>query len=149
MTQMGAPAEEQLNNSIQALEYNISNAIRKLTIKIKPKVAFIQGHGELDKYHTADAMLGLEEYYDVDRVKINGNINSLRIVFDTANGTIVNRYKAIIIAKPDSAFSEKDKFIIDQHIMHGGKVLWLIDPVFASQDSLQSYISHLWNKQSC
>ena len=137
MTQMGAPAEEQLNNSIQALEYNISNTIRKLTVRNKPKVAFIQGHGELGEYQTADAMIGLEEFYDVDRVKINGRINSLRTVLDTVKGAIVNKYMAIIIAKPDSAFSEKDKFIIDQHVMHGGKILWLIDPVFASQDSLQ------------
>ena len=47
MSQLGAPAEEQLNNSIQALEYNLSNTIRKLTINIKPKIAFIEGHGEL------------------------------------------------------------------------------------------------------
>ena len=144
---MGSPAEEQLNNSIQALEYNISNAIRRLTIKIKPKVAFIQGQGELDKYQTADAMLGLEEYYDVDRVKINANINSLRIVFDTANGTIVNRYKAIIIAKPDSAFTEKDKFIIDQHIMHGGEVIMADRPCICQPGQPSDFFSHLWNKQ--
>ncbi len=42
------------------------------------------------------------------------------------------------LPKPDSAFSEKDKFIIDQFIMRGGKVLWLISPVFASMDSLQN-----------
>ena len=137
MTQMGAGAEAQLNNSIQALEYNISNTIRKLTVKMKPQVAFISGHGELDKFHIADAVLGLQEYYDVQRLKINGQINSLRVVLDSAKGFVANRYQAIIIAKPDSAFSEKDKFIIDQYIMHGGKVLWLIDPVYASQDSLQ------------
>ena len=44
---------------------------------------------------------------------------------------------AIIIAKPDSAFSSKDKFIIDQYIMYGGKVMWLIDPVLTSMDSIQ------------
>jgi ABC-2 type transport system permease protein len=53
----------------------------------------------------------------------------------------VNKYKAIIIAKPLLPFDEKDKFLIDQFIMRGGKVLWLLDPVFASQDSLGKYNS--------
>lgn len=138
MSQYGSTPETQLNNSIQALEYNISNTIRKLTVKIKPSIAFITGNGELNKYQIADAFMSLQEYYDVEMGKINGRINSLRIVLDTAQGKFANRYKAIIIAKPDSTFSEKDKFIIDQYIMNGGKVLWLIDPVFASQDSLQN-----------
>jgi ABC-2 type transport system permease protein len=50
----------------------------------------------------------------------------------------VPRYSAIIIAKPDSVFSEKDKFLIDQYVMRGGKVLWLIDRVAASMDSLSA-----------
>ncbi len=137
MTQMGAPAEEQLNNSIRALEYNLSNTIRKLTVVVKPKVAFIEGQGELNDYETADIANSLSEYYNVERIKINGNISSLRQHVDTNSGKVLNKYEAIIIAKPDSAFDEKDKFLIDQYVMNGGKILWLVDPVFASQDSLQ------------
>ena len=48
------------------------------------------------------------------------------------------KYNAIIIAKPSHKFSEKDKFIIDQYIMYGGRVVWLIDPIAASMDSLQT-----------
>ena len=140
-SQVGVPAEEVLNNSIQALEYNIASAIKKLTVKEKPSVAFIEGHGELDPLRVADIAWALSEYYNVARVRIDGKINSLtkreQKKEDTTKTIIANKYKAIIIAKPDSAFSEKDKFIIDQFIMHGGKVLWLIDPVFASMDSLQ------------
>jgi ABC-2 type transport system permease protein len=138
MSQMGAPAEEQLNNSIQSLEYNIANSIRKLSVSFKPKIAFIRGQGELDKFLTADAAFSLSEFYDVEHVRLNGKINSLRFSTDSASGKIINKYNVIIIAKPDSAFDEKDKFIIDQYIMNGGKVFWLIDPVFASQDSLQA-----------
>lgn len=113
-----------LNNSIGSLEYDIDNAIHKLSIAIKPKVAFIDGQGELDSLRTASATKALQEYYDVRRVTINQKLDAL------------NDYSAIIIAKPDSAFNEKDKFIIDQFIMNGGKVLWLIDPVFTPLDSL-------------
>lgn len=115
-----------LNNSIGELEYDIDNAIHKLSIAMKPKVAFIQGQGELDTLHTASAAALLQEYYDVRRVTINQKLNAL------------NSYSAIIIAKPDSAFNEKDKFIIDQFIMNGGKVLWLIDPVYTPMDSMAS-----------
>jgi ABC-2 type transport system permease protein len=139
-SQMGVPPEQVLNNSVQQLEYNISSVIRKLSVPVKPKLAFIIGHGELNEYETADIRQALGEYYTVDRVKINGNINSLtkRVVQDSLHVNIRNKYKAIIIAKPDSAYNEKDKFIIDQFIMRGGKVLWLIDPVSATMDSLQN-----------
>ena len=140
MDQMGIESENVINNSIQSLEYNLSNVIRKLKIQIKPKIAFIEGHGELNKLQTYDITKSLSEYYDVERVKISEQVNALteRIISDTSETKIYNKYKAIIIAKPDSALSEKDKFIIDQYIMYGGKVLWLIDPVFASMDSLNN-----------
>jgi ABC-2 type transport system permease protein len=138
-SQMGVPPEEVLNNSIQNLEFNLANTIRKLSIARKPKIAFIEGHGELSRLETADAASALNEYYSIERIKINSQLNSLteRSVVDSTNTKIRNKFDAIIIAKPDSAFDEKDKFIIDQYIMRGGKVLWLIDPVFASMDSIQ------------
>ncbi len=75
----------------------------------------------------------------VERVTIGEKLNSLteRSQEDTIKARVRNKYEAIIIAKPLKPFSEKDKFIIDQFIMRGGKVLWLVDPVFASMDSLQ------------
>jgi len=125
MSQMGIAPEAVLNSSVQSLEYNLANVIRKLTTIAKPKIGFIEGHGELGRYETADIGSELSEYYAVDRLKINHKLKALK------------GYKMIIIAKPDSAFDSKDKFIIDQFIMKGGKVLWLVDPVFASMDSLQ------------
>ncbi|MEI8204648.1 MAG: gliding motility-associated ABC transporter substrate-binding protein GldG [Bacteroidota bacterium] len=138
VTQLGLAAEAQLNNSIQALEYNLVSAIRKVTIKEKPKIAFIEGQGELKRIYLADITQSLSEYYDVERVTIDGKINSLtNHIADSTENLIKNKYKAIIIAKPDSVFNEKDKFIIDQYVMHGGKILWMIDRTFASMDSLQ------------
>ncbi len=135
----GAPPEEILNNSIQNLEFGLADAIRKLVDDFRSKIAFIEGHGELTKNETADAYLGLSEYYSIHRVRLDGKLNSLseRIQLDSVTTKIKNKYEAVIIAKPDSVFSEKDKFIIDQFVMRGGKILWLVDPVFASMDSLQ------------
>ncbi|MEI7596881.1 MAG: gliding motility-associated ABC transporter substrate-binding protein GldG [Bacteroidota bacterium] len=125
-TKTGASPEEQLNNSIQSLEYELSNAIRKLSIPMKKKVGFLYGHGELDEYETGDITAALKEYYAVERVKINEKISSLI------------EYDALIIASPDSMFSDKDKYVIDQFIMKGGKVLWFIDQVYADLDSLRA-----------
>lgn len=141
-TQLGESPETVLNNSIQALEYNISDIIKKLSVENKPKLAFITGHGEADEHKTADISKTLKEYYSVERINIDGQINSLTIreknKVDTTKTMIYNKFKAIIIAKPDSAFSEKDKFIIDQYVMRGGKILWLVDPVLTNMDSLQT-----------
>ncbi len=139
-TQMGVPPEAVLNNSIQSLEFNIASIIRKLTITNKSKIAFIKGHGELDKYETADINSALSKDFVVERIELNGQLKSLteRSSIDSVNTMIKNKFDAIIIAKPQKPFSDKDKFIIDQFVMRGGKVLWLIDPVFASMDSIQN-----------
>lgn len=125
-SRVGAQPEEMLNTSIQQLEYELANSIRKLGKNIKQKIAFIEGHGELDEFHVKDITTSLGEYYDVERIRINGQINALK------------GFTGIVIAKPDSFFSEKDKYIIDQFLMGGGKMLCFIDGVQASMDSLQT-----------
>lgn len=139
--QINVPPEAVLNNSIQNLEFKFTNAIRKISKKKKPSIAFIQGHGELDKEETFDIANTLTDDYTVDRVIINEQLNALvnRSLVDSISNEykVSPKYSAIIIAKPDSFFSGKDKFIIDQYIMYGGRVLWLIDPVSASMDSIQ------------
>lgn len=125
--QVGVASDMQLNNSIQSLEYELSTTIRKLTMTMKSKIAFTEGHGELDSVDVADIATSLRDYYSVGRFKLDGRIRNIERI---------NQLKAIIIAKPDSVFSEQVKFIIDQYIMQGGKVLWLVDGVYASMDSL-------------
>jgi len=132
-----ASEADMLERSINDLEYNFANAINKLQSKIKPKIAFIEGHGELDSLQTKDITLALQEYYTVDRIVLDSNLVSL--VYRSEKGDSVKftpRYKAIIIAKPEQPFAEKDKFVIDQYVMRGGKVLWSLDRVAASMDSL-------------
>ena len=139
-SQIGVPPEEVLNNSIQALEFRLASTIRNLTMISKPTVAFIRGHGELENKYIYDIGQALSKQYTVGVISIGEQLNSLtkRDSISEDKTRIINKYDAIVIAKPDSAFSEKDKFIIDQYIMRGGKVLWLIDPVFASMDSLET-----------
>ncbi len=123
-TQMSVSSEAQLNNSIQALEYEFASCIRNLSTQSRPKIAIIEKQRVADTLSMADIKFSLEEFYDVKRIAINEQLNALK------------GFKAIIIARPDTAFSEKDKFIIDQFIMNGGKVLWCIDPLETRLDSL-------------
>lgn len=124
-SQTGATEQQMITNSIQQLEYEFMSAIDKITSTYKKKVAFIEGNGELSALETADSKRALEEFYEVSRIKIDQNLDALE------------GQDAIIIARPDSAYDERDKFIIDQFIMNGGKVIWFIDPVFARMDSLR------------
>lgn len=143
MNQMGQDPQKVLNNSIQGLEYNLGNAIDKLINTTKPRVAIVEGQGELGRLETLDLEETLSEYYNVERIVINSQINSLtiRLKTDSSGSPLVNKYKALIIAGPERRFDDKDKFLIDQFIMRGGRVLWMIDPVFAKMDSLQQYAS--------
>ncbi|MFT6167429.1 MAG: ABC-2 type transport system permease protein [Vicingaceae bacterium] len=141
-SQFGGQPELILNQSIESLEYELAFGIKKASTPVVQSIAFVEGHGELNKYETADIMGSLREYYNVERIAINGNVNSLqeRIYTnkDSTNAIVQKRFDAIVIAAPDSSFNEKDKFIIDQYLMYGGKVIWLIDQVFADMDSLNS-----------
>ncbi len=146
-TQVGKSSQEALNNSAQNLEYKFISAIKDLSQRNRPKIAFIEGHGELTEKEVYDITQSLSKKYVVDRVAINEQITALNKRTERSDSSIFisSRYDAIVIAKPTKPFSEKDKFIIDQYIMRGGKVLWLVDPVLASMDSLQSSESTMGN----
>ena len=123
----GIDIETSINNSVEELEYSLTNAIRKLQRTKRPEVTFIQGHHELDTIHQYSFMKALSEYYDVNQTTITPG-RELRALKGS---------DAIVISKPDSAFTDREIYTIDQYIMKGGKVLWLIDPVLTNIDSLR------------
>lgn len=138
--QLGQSSEEALNASMQNLEFRLLDAIIKVTRAKKPSIAFIEGHGELTETEVYDITQTLQQNYHVTRGEIAGKVDALIERHENANGEVRAdiKYDAIVIAKPTEPFDEKDKFLIDQYIMHGGKVLWLVEPVFATMDSLTS-----------
>ncbi|MBE0674779.1 MAG: gliding motility-associated ABC transporter substrate-binding protein GldG [Bacteroidales bacterium] len=118
------PPEQNLINSIEGLEYEMIQTVATLTADTIFKVAFIEGHGELEEIEVADITLTLAKFFTIDRGVIGGKPG------------ILDSYSAIIIAKPTEPFSEADKFVIDQYIMNGGRVLWLTEEVKVDSDSL-------------
>jgi ABC-2 type transport system permease protein len=119
--------EQVINNSVSLLEYKFANAIKKLLAPQRPVILFTQGHGELDELQTADLETSLRQFYDVDRITLDSVIQLKPQLC-----------ALLVVAKPRATFSEKDKFKIDQYVMQGGRVLWLIDRMNASLDSLRN-----------
>lgn len=138
----GFSGESIINASIQNLEYNLYSAIRSVATQQRGKVAFLYGHGEWQVENIWDFISSLNEYYTVDSISINEKLNALtERVYDSVNPNLVkikNKFDCLVIAKPTSIFSYKDLYLIDQYIMHGGKILWLLDPLNVSMDSLQT-----------
>ncbi len=121
----GYGGAENLNISVESLEYKFTDALRRLSLKDKPRIAFLEGHGELDELDVIEATDALSHYYQVDRGQLGTDIN------------VLAPYKAVIVAKPSKAFSEKDKFILDQYLMNGGRLMFMIDAVNITLDSLR------------
>jgi len=134
---MPSPTESMINNSVNNLEYELANSLRKITRERKPAIAVLTGHKEIDALHMADFVYGLRENYAVEAVRIDSQITAFS--YKLAGTTVrQNRYDGLIIAKPDSAINDKDRFVIDQFIMNGGKVLWMLDALKINMDSLRT-----------
>ena len=123
--------EVNLNNSIESLEYEFTAAFSELMNTEKQTVAFLNGQGELNEYETHDFAEALTERYTVSQVSAQ-QLNSKNI-----------HIKTLIVANPTKAFAESDKFNIDQYLMNGGRIMWLIDPVSVSLDSLSTGLTTL------
>jgi ABC-2 type transport system permease protein len=119
-----SPAD--IDISINFLEYKFASAIQKLKMTSKPVIAFLNNHGELPRPLTIEFEKSLSEYYGTKRVNLS-RLNQLDSTVDL-----------VIIAKPRGPFSYDDKFKLDQYIMNGGKVLWMMDPLNMEDDSLRN-----------
>ena len=123
--------DEQLESSIQNLEYAFANAIHKVTSKKSKKIAIIKGNGELSDIYIADFLQKLNEYYFLAPFTLDSVANQPQKTLKD-----ISEYDLIIVAKPTEKFTEEEKFTVDQFSMNGGKTLWLIDNVVAELDSL-------------
>lgn len=139
-TVSGKSADEIINSSIENLEYNFVTAIHRLTRPVQARIGFLMGHNELEKIDIYDIQMSLVEDYKVENVYLDRNINALtgRIQnLSDSSISVNNKYDVLVVPKPLSTFTDMDLYIIDQFVMYGGKVLWLVDALDADLDSLQ------------
>jgi len=115
-------AQEVLNESIEGTEFELANAIYKLSNNNRKKIGMLHGHDELEGASIASFNNALLEQYDVFDINLSQSKK-------------VNDYQLLIIAKPKKEFSASDKYKLDQYVMRGGKILFLVDRLEASMDS--------------
>lgn len=120
----GTAAQEALNNSVAHLEDKFAQAIESMSMIRKPRIGIIRGQGELGNLAMADYAKSLSAFYD------------LQVIYPDSVTEIKKDFKAIIIAKPTQSFSEQNKFKIDQYLMNGGKILWLVEALNAELDTV-------------
>lgn len=116
--------DAQIQNSINNLEYILISGIRRATQTTKPRIAFLQGHGELTPMQTQRVRTLISPYYSIDDITLNDSIDALK------------NLTGLIIARPTKAFTEKDKYIIDQFVMNGGRLMCFIDKLTFPEDTL-------------
>ena len=118
-------SQEVLNQAIEGVEYELANAIHKLTNVDRKKIGFVTGHGELNGLSIASFENSLSEQYDINEVGLSSNEK-------------LSDYDALMLAKPTQAFSNLEKYNLDQYLMRGGRLLLLLDRLDAVMDSASS-----------
>ncbi|MBQ0732827.1 gliding motility-associated ABC transporter substrate-binding protein GldG [Aquimarina celericrescens] len=130
---IGATSEERVNNSIQQLEYAFADGLTKLLHPKKYKIAVLKGNGQLPDIKIADFIKTLQDYYFVGAFTLDSVANNPQKTL-----TDLQKFDMIINAKPNEPFSEKEKYVLDQFIMNGGKSLWLLESTSMEIDSLMN-----------
>jgi gliding-associated putative ABC transporter substrate-binding component GldG len=130
---MGASTAEKVVNSVQHLEYAFANGFNTVSKSKEKKIAVIKGNGEVEDYQLADLLKTVRENYHIAPFTLDSvETNPIKTAKE------LKKYDLIIIAKPTQAFSDSEKQVLDQYVVHGGKSIWLLDHVSMEMDSLMT-----------
>lgn len=116
-----------LNQSVALLEYKFANAFQKMQAVRLKNILFTSANEELDESRVFRLQSELSRYYKVGRV----GLDSLMMIDTTID--------LLIVAAPKTPFSKQNQFKIDQYIMNGGNVIWMIDKYDISLDSIATH----------
>ncbi|WP_190808480.1 gliding motility-associated ABC transporter substrate-binding protein GldG [Flagellimonas sp. S3867] len=128
---LGSSMEDRINNSVQQLEYGFADAFTKLSIKEKKRVAVIKGNGELDDIFMADYLTSIRDYYNIGAITLDSVPGNPQKVLDQ-----LKEFDLALIAKPTEAFTDEEKYVLDQYVVNGGRSIWLVDQVTMEVDSI-------------
>ena len=129
--QTGIDASEQLNKSIENLEYNFISAIKTIVTEQRKNIGFLVNHDELKPMEFQGFLQMALENYNVGPII---PVNKKEI--SKEDFPKLKTMDALVIAKPRKAFTNQEKLVLDQYIMNGGKTLWMLDAVNADMDTL-------------
>ena len=131
VNKLGATDQEQVQNSVQKLEYNFTDALYKFTLDKKKKIAVLRSNGALEDIYMADFLKTAREYYFIAPFTLDSvATNPEKTLHD------LEKFDLLLVPKPTEPFTDAQKQVVDQYIMNGGRALWLIDNVAVSLEDM-------------
>ncbi|UZD37849.1 gliding motility-associated ABC transporter substrate-binding protein GldG [Capnocytophaga ochracea] len=131
VNKLGSTDQEQVQNSVQKLEYNFTDALYKFTLDKKKKIAVLRSNGALKDIYMADFLKTAREYYFIAPFTLDSvATNPEKTLHD------LEKFDLLLVPKPTEPFTDAQKQIVDQYIMNGGRALWLIDNVAVSLEDM-------------
>jgi ABC-2 type transport system permease protein len=124
-----ASQQEELNQAVEGVEFELISGLRKLSSTQVKHIAFVEGQGELSKREVSDISTTLSDFYQVDRIQLQ-------------DSSKLSKYATLIIAAPAKPYTEKQKFVLDQYLMHGGSLMFLVDALNVHKDSLVNGVTY-------
>lgn len=129
--QLGATSEERVNSSLQNLQYAFADGFKKLATEKSKKVAVLKGNGEYDDRYIADFFSTLKDYYFIAPFTLDSVASNPEKTLKA-----LESFDLVIAAQPTIAFSDAEKYVLDQYIMKGGKSIWLMDATQIHTDTV-------------
>ncbi len=126
----GQSEEQYYTNAETLLEYKFGSAIDKITQQTRPTIGYVLGNGEPLDYRVYDLIQGLRSNYNFGVLALDS------VPIDPARHDPY-QYNALIIVKPTTKFTDREKLTLDQYVLHGGQIIWAVDQLYAEQDSLR------------
>jgi gliding-associated putative ABC transporter substrate-binding component GldG len=106
--------------NLSSLEYDVSSALKRLTTRTKKKIGYTTGHGEVEISGMRQTYQAISPQYDLTPVDLGkGELVSSDIV-------------ALLVISPQSRFQDSAKYQLDQYLMRGGKIAFLLNRVNAN-----------------
>ena len=129
--QFGDTERNKITRSIQQIEYLILDGIRRVTLKEKSNLAVLTSHQTSKNIKLANLLQSLKPYYNLASFNLKNPENT---PLQSLNN--LKRFDALIVSNPNEPFSKKEKYILDQYELYGGGILWMINGIAISRDSL-------------
>lgn len=129
--QLGDNEDEKIFRSLEQLEYKILDGLHKVILKEKKNIAILTSHETTNNIKIADLLQNLKPYYNLGSFDLKNKDVTPKKTLEN-----LKKFDLLVISNPKNSFSQKEKYIIDQFSLSGGKLLWMINGVTINRDSL-------------
>lgn len=144
--------ETNIRSAIDNIEYEMANAIRQCVSDKTKRIVLADGNGEMLDNRVGAFATEVSKYYSFEAVNLNvadpqagaPYVEQMEKHKDSAEVILLNSLQRrlnladlLIVEKPAKDYTPAELFIIDQFVMKGGKVIWMLDPVHMELDSFE------------